>query len=223
MSSKIEQVKQILLEKSSVKQLAFRQTKESFSILREAVKQIAQTLNEDIAKTDPSVEVKYYEKSDFEFHLKFSGDTLVFMMHTNVFDFDSNHFIHQTDYVKADPFREFCGMIQLYNFLADSIKYNREGDVGYLVGRLFINKDRHFFVDGNRPLSFHFSNFSEHEINAELMTDLVTESMQYCLHFDLMAPPVEAIFHLSVEQKNMMSYSSGIPTSKAVGFRMEKE
>lgn len=223
MTPKIEKVKQILLEKSSVKQLAYRQTKESFAILRESVKQIALVLNQEVAKSDPTVEIKYYEKSDYEFHLKFSGDTLVFMMHTNVFDFDSSHFIHQTPYVKTDPSREFCGMIQIYNFLADSIKYNREGDVGYLVGRLFINKDQHFFIDGNRPLSFMFSNFAENQIGEQNMSDLVTECMQFCLHYDLMAPPIEAVFHLTVEQKNIMSYSSGIPTSKAMGFRMESD
>ena len=67
MSSKIEQVKHILLEKSSVKQLAFRQTKESFSILREAVKQIAQTLNEDIAKN------MFFDDETTKFKLKFLG------------------------------------------------------------------------------------------------------------------------------------------------------
>jgi hypothetical protein len=112
-------------------------------------------------------------------------------------------------------------MIQVYNFLADSIKYNREGDVGYLVGRLFVNKDQHFFIDGNRPLSFLYSNFAENEISEQNMAELVTECMQYCLHYDLMAPPIEAVFHLTVEQKNFMSYSSGIPTSKTMGFRME--
>ena len=34
----------------------------------------------------------------------------------------------------------FCGIINIYNFLSDSFKYNRESDLGYLVGRIFINK-----------------------------------------------------------------------------------
>ena len=43
-----------------------------------------------------------------------------------------------TSYVKEDKNRSYCGVIHLYNFLADSFKYNRLNDVGYLIGRVFI-------------------------------------------------------------------------------------
>ena len=51
-------------------------------------------------------------------------------------------------YVKEDKMRSFCGVIHVYNFLNDSFKYNRLNDVGNLVARIFVNKDKHFFVEG---------------------------------------------------------------------------
>jgi hypothetical protein len=223
MENNFIEIKKTLLQKSSVKQLVFRQTKHVFAELKEVVKKICFELSSEIYAEDPNVEVKFYDKSEFEFHLKFSGDTLVFMMHTNVFDFESNHFIHQSAFVKEDNLREYCGMIQMYNFLADSIKYNREGDMGYLVGRIFVNKDRHFFIEGKRPISFLFNDFNKNQISDESLARVVAEAMKFCLNFDLMAPTLESINLLTIEQKNFMIYSSGIPTSKRLGFRMEKD
>jgi hypothetical protein len=47
--------------------------------------------------------------------------------------------------------------------------------------------------------------------------------MLFCLNFDLMAPPVDAINYISVEQKNFMSHSSGMPTGQRLGFVMSSE
>jgi hypothetical protein len=223
MDNKFDKITQLLLQKSAIKQLVYRNTLDAFGQLKEVIKEIASHLSESVQPIDKSVEVKYYEKSEFEVHLKFSGDTLVFMMHTNIFDFDQHHFIHNMPYVKEDPLREFCGMFQIYNFLADSIKYNREGDIGYLVGRMFINKDNHFFIEGKRPLALPFSDFGSNQINATSFEQIVFESMQYCINFDLLAPPLENMSFISLAQKNMMSHSSGIPTGKRLGFINELE
>lgn len=217
------EIKKILLEKSSTKQKAYLNIKEVFKILKETVRALAAELHNEINSQDQNVEVKFYEKSEMELHLKFSGDTLVFMMHTNIFDFASDHFIHQNDYLKENPMREYCGMIQIYNFLADSLKYNREEDLGYLVGRLFVNSENHFFVEGKRPLSFLYSDFRTCCIGKEEVRNIVVEAMHYCLNFDLLAPPIDAMNYISVEQKNQMSYSSGMPTGKMLGFRNQTD
>jgi hypothetical protein len=218
MENKFEKITQLLLQKSATKQLVYRNTKTAFAELKEVIKSVAEQLNAQVQPVDNSVEVRYYEKSEFEVHLKFSGDTLIFMMHTNIFDFDQQHYIHNMPYVKEDPMREFCGMIQIYNFLADSIKYNREGDVGYLVGRLFINKDFHFFIEGKRPLSYIFSDFGSNRIQTAAFEQIITGAIHYCLNFDLIAPPIENMSFITLEQKNIMSHSSGMPTGKRLGF-----
>jgi hypothetical protein len=119
--------------------------------------------------------------------------------------------------------REFCGLIQIYNFLADSIKYNREQDIGYLIGRIFVNKEKHFFIDGKRPLSFLYSDIAKNQVTEEVLRNVIEEAMLFCLNFDLLAAPLDAISYISVEQKNLMSYSSGMPTGKRLGFTMSGE
>jgi len=224
LNNKPHKKRQILLlaamesKKSTAKQKAFRATKEAFSLFKSEAKKISNILHQEVSVIDPNVEVKFYEKSEYEIHLKFSGDTLVLMMHTNIFDFEPGHHIHQLEYIKGDSMREFCGMIQIYNFLADSIKYNREGDLGYLVGRIFINMDKQIMVEGKRPLSFQYSNLGDCLIDEPTANNILVESILYCMNFDLLVPPMDAMSYISLEQKNLMSYSSGMPTGKMLGF-----
>jgi hypothetical protein len=68
-------------------------------------------------------------------------------------------------------------------------------------------------------LSFQFGDFGLNQISKEFYEKIVLESIHYCLNFDLIAPPIENISFITLEQKNIMSHSSGMPTGKRLGFR----
>ena len=223
MNSKVSQINEILCKKSSTKQLTYKVTQSIFRQIREVMQELQNDIMPCIHEEAPIVEVKYYDKGDFEAHLKFSGDTIVVMMHTNIFDFDESHFVSKSKYVKDNPLNVFCGMIQIYNFLSDSIRYNREQDAGYLVGRIFINREKHFFIEGKRPLSFMYSDFEKNIIDKEVIRNIIEEAMLFCLNFDLQVPPLDSISYITLEQKNLLSYSSGIPTHKGLGFQMRTD
>lgn len=70
-------------------------------------------------------------------------------MHTNVFCFPPEHAVGKSSYVLETPTRGYCGMIQAYNFLSDSLKYQRLSDIGYLLARLFINAEGNFLSTAN--------------------------------------------------------------------------
>jgi hypothetical protein len=221
MERKISQINELLCNKSHAKQVAYQLTLDSFNELKEVMKELQEEIMPCLIEDAPNITIKYFETGTFEAQLKFAGDTLVAMMHTNIFDFEDDHFINKNPYIVEDSLREYCGMIQIYNFLSDSLHYNREQDLGYLVARIFINKEKHFFIEGKRPLSFLYSDISKQNISKEALKNIMEECMLYCLNFDLLAPPVDAVKYISVEQKNALSFSSGMPTSKRVGFRME--
>ncbi|MCC6684289.1 MAG: hypothetical protein IT247_04385 [Bacteroidia bacterium] len=223
MESKQEEIFRLLSTKACTKQFVYRNMLNVFQKFKQQLQHLEENLSARMASIDNHVELKFYDKGPFEAQLKFSGDTMVFMMHTNVFDFPDDHHIMRLPYIAEDKMREYCGLIQVYNFLSDSIKYNRNGDIGILIGRIFINKDNHFFIEGKRPLSFLFNDITHHEMNEENVQKIIEESMLFCLNFDLVAPPVDAVSFITVEQKNIELYSSGLPTSKALGFQMNKD
>ena len=142
-------------------------------------------------------------------------------MHTNVFAFPPEHEVRKMKYVIEAPDRGYCGMIMAYNFLSDSLKYQRLGDIGYLLARLFINSEGHFYVDGQRQLDFLFKNFSQQEIEETAIVKIIEQTMLYALDFDLYVPPMEAMGDMTLEQKNYVNNPSGFPTGKRLGFKKE--
>jgi hypothetical protein len=139
-------------------------------------------------------------------------------MHTNIFEFPRNHAVWQNSYVKDDPMRAYSGIISIYNFLADSFKYNRLNDVGYLIGRIFVNKDMHFLVEGKRQLGFLFNDFAQQKVDEESIKTIMEAAIQYAIDFDLLVPPFNQVQTVSVQEMNNITSSFSLKTGKRLGF-----
>ena len=216
-----EKIVELLKTKSCTKQEVFRKTKLVFTEFQQYLKAKSDIINNEL--TDKDVQVIYSSDGDFESKLKFSGDTLLFHMHSNVFDFPNSHSIHKTKYVKEDKLRSFCGVINIYNFLSDSFKYNRMNDAGYLIARVFINKDKHFFVEGDKRLGFLFNDFINQQINTVQIDKIINETMVYALNFDLQAPNFSDVKVVSVHQILDMNNNQKLKTAKRMGYKFSFE
>lgn len=218
MTEKFNEILDKLDKKACLKQKVYRESLEVFAQFREKAAKIAEELAPKFLEKDPSVEIVFNDMGQFEFHLKFSGDTLVFMMHTNVFTFPPDHEVNKYPYINLHVERGYFGMIQIYNFLSDSLKYQRQTDVGYLLARIFTNKDKHIFVDGRRQLDYLYQDPEKNIISDAIIENIIEQSMLFCLDFDLYAPPMEMLRAINIEQKNFINNPSGVPTGKRVGF-----
>jgi len=216
-----EKIVSLLKEKACAKQKIYRITKNIFANFQDVLQEKANILNNEVQ--DKDVEVSYEESGDFDAKLKFSGDTLLFHMHSNIFDFDSSHQIHKTSYVKEDKMRSFCGVINIYNFLSDSLKYNRLNDAGFLIARIFINKDNHFFVEGDKQLGFLFNDFVNQQIDEVQICKIIDTAMIYALNFDLQTPNFNDVKVVSLHQILDINNNHKIKTSKRLGFKFSSE
>src|SRR6201997_4810936 len=149
-----EQILKMLREKSVMKQDVYKNTHNAFGILKEVIKDIADDLKAEAKKIDNRITVEYRFTSDHEVELKVAGDMLVFYMHSNVFEFDKSHPMYKTGYIKQNELNSYSGIIYVYNFLADSFKYNRLQDLGYLISRIFINRESRFFMESKLPFGY---------------------------------------------------------------------
>jgi hypothetical protein len=216
-----EKIVELLKTKASTKQEVFRKTKSVFAEFQQYLEAKSNIINNELA--DKDVQVIYSSDGDFESKLKFSGDTLLFHMHSNVFDFPNSHSIHKTKYVKQDKLRSFCGVINIYNFLSDSFKYHRMNDAGYLIARVFINKDSHFFVEGDKQLGFLFNDFVNQQINTDQIDKIINETMVYALNFDLQTPNFNDVNVVSVHQILDMNNNQKLKTAKRMGYKFSFE
>tara|TARA_B100000768_G_scaffold157871_1_gene156176 strand:- start:3 stop:677 length:675 start_codon:yes stop_codon:yes gene_type:complete len=216
-----EKIVQLLKTKSSTKQEVFRKTKSVFAEFQHNLKAKSDVINNELS--DKDVQVIYTSAGDFESKLKFSGDTLLFHMHSNIFDFQNSHSIHKTKYVKEDALRSFCGVINIYNFLSDSFKYNRINDAGYLIARVFVNKDKHFFVEGDEQLGLLFNDFKNQQINTVQIDKIINETILYALNFDLQAPNFNDVKVVSIHQILDMNSNQKLKTAKRMGYKFSFE
>ena len=201
MDKKSEKIIALLGEKSVTKQIVYHNTLNAFKELKEALKFISEQLKKNIKDFEQEVKIDFKDKGLFEAELHVGCDVLIFSMHTNVFKFTKDHSIYNLEYIKKDSNKAFCGVIHIYNFLADSLKYGRHHDAGYLVGRVFINKEYHFFVEGKHQLGYPFNTYGEKCIDKESLINIIESSIIYSLEFDLLTPPIEAVQEITVMQK----------------------
>ena len=213
----------LLEEKSTLKQDIFHNLIARFAEFQTQLKDTADDLSGHMKKVDKRVLVEYKDKGEFESELRVAGDLLIFHMHTNIFEFDKGHPLWKTSYIKDNPKNSYCGMIVVYNFLADSFKFNRVNDVGYMVARIFINKDNHYFVEGKRQMGFLYNDFSNGVMDTGSIKKVVESIILYSLDFDLLTPPFDSVKEVSVMEIQETANAMQIKTGKRLGFRFQAD
>jgi hypothetical protein len=211
----------LLVSKSALKQDVFEDSHNAFSQLRELVKEEVELLKQCI--DDKRIRLSIVEKSQSEFQVFIGSDVLVYQVHSNVFRLEDGHPEWDSSYLQEDPSRGFFGIIHVYNFLAESFLQNRFNDSGYLIGRIFVNKDCHFFVEGRGQLGFLFKDIAKGEWRDESIRHIIQVSFAYALEFDLFVPPYEMVQELNVGQMQSLGSNSQAATGKRLGFKFSAE
>lgn len=221
--SKEQKIINTLTSKSLLKQKVYDNTLAAFTLLKEVLQEINDRYNRELAESDNRIKLKYYENEQFEAELKVAGDLLIFTMHTNIFQFNREHEIWKTDYVKNNIEAGFSGIISVYNFLSDSFKYHRYDDLGYLIARIFINKDNFFLVQGKRQTGFGYTSLGTKKISKETLTEIIEAAIQYTLDFDLLVPPYDTVKLATVGQIHQSISDSKLRTGKRLGFQFRSD
>ena len=214
-----EKILATIVAKSTLKQHVFDNTFSTFNMLKEVLIEIASEMDDELDdKLDKRVRIEYRDRGKFEAQLQIASDLLIFQMHTDVFEFDSNHIIWQNEYVQQDRCNSYCGVINIYNFLSDSFKFNRNADEGYLIGRIFINREKSFFVEGKRQTSMRPMGFGREKISREALVAITETAVNYAINFDLLTPPYEDNKRVTVDQFNTKMDNSKFTTGKRLGY-----
>lgn len=218
-----DSLKQLVFDKSDLKQNVFQSTREAFELFRHTTHDIIAAFQQQAQKEGRNVKFNYTDRGDFEFEVTFGGDVLLFMMHTNVFEFSRDHEVMKSTYIRENPNRSYCGVIHIYNFLADSFAYQRDNDLGYMIGRVFVNADKHYFIEGKRELGMLYNNFGTSLISSESVQSIVESAIEYTTNFDLLTPPYDEVKLVSVGEMRMDLDKKSLVTGKRLGFRFQAD
>ncbi|MCB9184804.1 MAG: hypothetical protein H6591_12920 [Flavobacteriales bacterium] len=213
----------LLRTKSCMKQDVYRNTIALFDLIKELLQEIAADLESQVKGEDERLAISFTDKGTTACELRVAGDVVIFHMHTNVFKLDQSHSLWKSSYLEDDELRGYFGVVNVYNFLSDSFKYNRERDLGYLVARLFLNRDNRFFVQGKRQLGFLFDDLPGNELSRQRIKDVLLSVVLYVLEFDLLAPPYDQVNQVTVSEMNELNANVKISTGKRLGFRFQSD
>ena len=213
------QIKDLLVSKSNLKPQVYDNTFNLFAELKDVLHEFSTEIDEELEEClDKRIRIEYIDKGKFEARVVVAGDMLVFAMHTNIFTFEREHRIWQTPYVQADRANSYCGVINIYNFLADSFKNKRADDEGYLIGRIFVNREGKFFVEGKRQDRWKVEEFGCEQISREALLEVLERAVLYSLGFDLLMPSYDEIKRVSVEQFDSRMENTQFQTGKRLGY-----
>jgi hypothetical protein len=217
------QIISTLKEKSLLKQKVYDNTFQAFGMVKDILKSISKEMNINVAGLDARVRLEYTDRSNFDAQIRVAGDILLFSMHSNIFQFDREHPAWKTSYIQKNKYNAYSGIINIYNFLADSFKYSRQDDLGYLIARIFINHENQYFVEGKRQMGMLFSNYGSEELTRTSLQNIILTSIQYALEFDLLVPPYDTVKIATVAQAEAKIQHSRSITGKRLGFQFNSD
>ena len=213
-----------LIIKTNLKQEVYQNTVKVFTLLKDVLRELADEYREKLrGKVDEDVLPFFQEKGIFETEFRIGGDLLIFSMHSNVFVFNREHPMWKLEYIKTNPLNSYCGVFSIYNFLADSFKYNRNQDLGYLIARIFVNRENHFFVEGKRQTNEVVKDLAVDELTKENLKEIIETAIKYAIDFDLLVPPYDQVKIATVEQMQVEINHSRIQTGKRLGFKFNSD
>ncbi len=222
------QLIEALSGKSNAKSLVFDMAFDVFNNLKELLAEISNDLGEALDEIKESgvvlskrVKLAYRDRGKLEAEVRFADDVLVFSLLPDIYQFDKEHPVWGNPYTVQDKFNTYCGVITVHNFLYESVKLNRECDPGYLVARLFINREGCFFVEGKNQPRNKISQFGSIKLDKKELRDFVESAMLYAISFDLLVPPFEKVKTITIGDKDSDDYR--IPTGKRNGFSYETD
>lgn len=217
-------ISNLLTEKSRVKHDVYQIGRTAFGWFREAIHELVNSLSSEfLGDKRFNIKLNAVNRGDSEVIATIGGDTLIFQLHSNVFMFERSHAIWQTGYLREDESRGYCVVINVYNFLSDSLLYNRERDIGYLIARIFINKDGHYFVEGKRQLGFLYNQFHAAVLTTEEARKVVESTVLYTLDFDLLLPQYDQVKIVTVSDIQATSSMLVQQTGKRLGFHFSAD
>ena len=93
--------------------------------------------------------------------------------------------------------------------------------VGYLIGRLMINHENRFFMEGEPQFAREFGDISASPLSEEHLRRIIKLSLKIAIRNDLMAPPYNKVRSITLNQKNEHTLELG--GGQKIGFRMSYE
>lgn len=164
------------------------------------------------------IPIEVEKVNDNEFIFRVGADVLVFILQSNIVRLPDETYLSKSKYLKEDITLRFFGQILIYNFLADTVTFGRLDDPGYLICRILMNREKKFYLEGDRKVVYSFPELKENPMTTEKLRTLVELLTEAALDNDLLAPAFQDIMLITYHQK--LEHTSSMGNPQKIGFEM---
>ena len=203
----------ILQTKGLTKIQCFNRALEVFQEFKNTIHETTGLINDQLPN-NRMLKIEYRDKGKFEALIQFGDDILIFNMHTDIFQFSEDHPVCNLPYSLENENNTLCAVFNVYNFLSNSFKYNRESDEGYLIGRIFINHEGYFFIEGKDLEDYNSKIFGTLKISETILVNIIERMILFTLNFDLLVPEYDKIKVIDSDKINNRIDNSKTDTGK---------
>lgn len=212
--------------KSQIMKVAKNSFEELYSTLEGMKEEYNSVLTSNAAQNailTKELKVELTRPSQHVYQINADEDTLILSLQNGVYQFDRDHEVWQTPYVQENEARSYAAIVNIYNFLSDSFKYDRCEDPGYLVARVFISAEGTFFVEGKRQRGMGSKDYGKKPLNGENWKKIIETALKYCIDFDMLVPPYENVMLTDLGHMYLEIQSSKTKTGKRLGFQFRSD
>ncbi len=87
-----------------------------------------------------------------------------------------------------------------------------------MIARIFINKDKHFFIDGEKPLDFLYQDIDTLTMTPDFINLIIEKCVTYAINFDLWVPDYNKVKEINVAYKLNQAAALNHHSGKRVGY-----
>src|SRR3954463_8159486 len=102
MPAQKDTILKVLQDKILLKKEVFEKTKAVFRDLKAKLAEMESGYRTSVTDISKDLIVAFNDKGEFEAEFTLADETLLFIMHTNIFTFDGGHEIWKNKYIQAD-------------------------------------------------------------------------------------------------------------------------
>jgi len=219
MDNIIENLAEQIRQKSVTQTQAKNNTRQVFNDLKDKAFELVKSMKEKLGDQAKDAKLEFDKVSEYEFHLMFAGELLIFTTHSNILNFAEGHILHKSPYIKQNTERGYFGAIMAYNFLSDSLKFKRMFDQGYLIARLFVNNENHFYVEGVN-MNYEYTDVAKNIVDDSFLEKFLKSTLEAALETDPVMSNFEQEKSISVADKLNRSMLGNV---KKIGFQMKTD
>lgn len=209
----IDEIIKESIQRNNVKETALINGNNLFAIFETVFRQLTiENSFSDIFKS------KLLKVTSNEIQFQFGNEVIIALIHPQSINAAGVIQANSEKYIKENALRTICSMVLIYSFRLHALEKSEAESNGFLLARIFINADNHFFVESHQPQPFLWNQIGDNEVKQESVKQILSNCLHLSQQIQLYAPSYSDISVINLSDKDLILENSNSNNAHRLGF-----